>query len=139
MLLARKSLALLLTASFSALSLVGQGLHLVPGLDHSPAHSACHSHCHVGHEHHAGHGHAHDAPGHSAHAGDEPGIRVDSAGDCDGCSICSFFAQGQQRSLPGPEINLAQLGYRDPAIVFVSAQLPILGAYSSRAPPETTL
>ena len=86
------------TAFFALVSLLGQGLHLLPGLGHD--HSACYGCTHSVVEDHTDHnscGHSHDHHGDLGldsqdSAGEESGWQAASGHDC---PICQFLARAQ--------------------------------------------
>lgn len=145
---ARKSLTWSLLATFSALSLVGQGLHLLPGLGHGPFSEPCSGD--LGHRHSS---HCSSARAHVHHTHIATKQRLDKAyryrqpsservslGTCGGpCSICTFFAQGQLIDCPALLPGLARLGYRDPGALPVVVSVNLIRAYSSRAPPAALI
>jgi hypothetical protein len=115
--------AWLLAGLFGAVSLFGQGLHLLPGLDHC-------LHCHGSH-------------GAVIEGADNPrgNLCGCSAADCDGqkCAICQFMSQGNvlTRSVePPPQATpQADVAVATPILVLPAQHW----AFQSRAPPSSAI
>ena len=91
-----------LIALYGAISLAAQGLHAIPGCDHSHLHSnaLANAHAPCSHSHSGCDGHHHHKSTDAADSSEQqPKGPVDPfSGEEDGCSICQFYAMGQRIS-----------------------------------------
>ena len=130
----RRLCASALLLCFGTVSLVGHGLHLLPGLAHHHPGQACGGHCHVGHCHceHEEADAESEFVSHEDCDSAAPGL-----GSCDhGCAVCAFMAQGQSCS-QYVELPLSKEGvfaHEAPHCLRLAASL--CAAYSPRAPPQ---
>jgi hypothetical protein len=77
-------------ALFGAVSLLGQGLHLLPGLSHTPGCDTCLSTLHCDGEHGA-----EDCCDHAGHGTTIAPAQTHASGQHGTCPICDFYASGK--------------------------------------------
>jgi hypothetical protein len=130
--LVRPIVTIPLLAAFGTISLLGHGLHLLPGAcDHHAeiVFAASHGCAHHDEQDHAGIDSGHEPAAGRAHGG------VRAVRDSSECPICQFLAKGKVLSRSAPSIPgpVAVGDGASTACQFVP--LPLAEAYHARAPP----
>jgi hypothetical protein len=121
-----------LLAAFGTISLLGHGLHLLPGAcDHHAeiVSDASHRCAHHDEHDHAGIDSGHETAAERTHDG------VRAARDSSDCPICQFLAKGKVLSRSAPSIPGPAVVGDGPFTANEFVPLPLAEAYQARAPP----
>lgn len=143
------------TAFFALVTLLGQGLHLLPGLGHAHSPGGCCAH-QVSHSTSCGHGAERACDGHAHHhhhpsvsgnsevAIDETG--PDAAGwtrsplSCGDCPVCQFLARAQLPAAFTAELISAPLPPQvSPAVPSIFCGRDCFEPHAPRGPPAAAL